>query len=258
MATVRKRTLPSGLTKWQVSYTDGSGARRARLFNRKADGEAWLTETKHDLVRGLHTAGAVSPTVREAGALWLKRCHDKALEAMTIKGYGEHCELHLYPLIGAKKLSELTVPAVNAFADQLREAGRSAEMIKRVVRSLGAIFKEARRRGLSNVAPTVGLELDLPQRDDPRPVIPTKAELQSIIAGAAGRWRPLILTAIFCGLRASELRGLRWTDVDFEARQINVAQRADASHKIGKLKSKSAYRATPCPRSCSTPCGSGS
>jgi integrase len=29
---------------------------------------------------------SVSPTVREAGALWIKRCNDKLLEAMTIKG----------------------------------------------------------------------------------------------------------------------------------------------------------------------------
>jgi len=184
--------------------------------------------------------------VKEAGALWIKRCREKILEAMTIKGYEEHCELHIYPFIGAKKLSDLTVPAVNVFADQLREAGRSAEMIKRVVRSLGAIFKEARRRGLSNVAPTIGLELDLPERDDPRPVIPTKQELKAIIANASAHkcriWRALSLVAVFCGLRASELRGLRWTDVDLEARQINVTQRADASHKIGRLKSKMAYR----------------
>jgi integrase len=105
--------------------------------------------------------------VKEAGALWIKRCRDKSLETMTIKGYEEHCELHIYPFIGAKKLSDLTVPAVNAFADQLREAGRSAEMIKRVVRSLGAIFKEARRRGLSNVAPTVGIELERTARQGP-------------------------------------------------------------------------------------------
>jgi integrase len=247
MAKVSKRTLPSGVVRWQAGYTDGSGARRFKMFNRKGDAEAWLTETRHDLVRGLHTAGSVSPTVKDAAALWIKHCHEKKLEAMTVKGYEEHVDLHIVPIIGAKKLSELTVPAVNAFADHLRNAGRSGEMIKRVVRSLGAIFKEARRRGLSNVAPTVGLELDLPERDDPRPVIPTKAELQAIIAGAAGRWRPLILVATFSGLRASELRGLRWTDVDFEGRQLNVAQRADASHKIGKLKSKSAYRSIPLP-----------
>ena len=148
------------------------------------------------------------------------------LEATTIKGYEEHCELYIYPLIGAKKLSDLTVPACNAFADQLREAGLSAAMIKKVMRSLGAIFKDARRRGLSNVAPTVSLELDLPERDDPRPVIPTKAELQPIIAGATAKksrlWRALVLVAVFCGLRASELRGLRWLDVDFADRPLFV------------------------------------
>jgi integrase len=112
---------------------------------------------------------------------------------------------------------------------------------------LGGIFKEARRRGLASTAPTSGIDLDLPERDDPRPVIPTKAELQAIIAGAQGRWRPVILVAIFCGLRASELRGLRWSDIDFDARQINVNQRADASHRIGKLKSKAGYRSIPCP-----------
>jgi integrase len=246
MATVRKRTLPSGIIRWQAGYIDGAGERRFRMFGRKADAEAWLVETRHDVARGLHTPGSVSPTVKEAAPLWIKRCNDKGLEPTTVKGYEEHVDLHILPFIGAKKLSDLTVPAVNDFADQLRTAGRSAEMIKRVMRSLGGIFKEARRRGLSNAAPTLGLDLDLPERDDPRPVIPTKLELQAIISAATVRqsrfWRPLVLVAVFCGLRASELRGLRWADVDFDTRQINVSQRADASHRIGKLKSKAAYR----------------
>ena len=244
MATVRKRKLPSGLIRWQASYIDGAGKRRAKLFDRKSDGEAWLVETRHDVARGVHTPGSLSPTVKDAAALWIKRCNEKRLERSTICAYEEHVDLHISPFIGAKKLAELTVPAVNAFGDQLREAGRSAAMIKRVIRSLGAIFKEARRRGLSALAPTEGLELDLPERDDPRPVIPTKQELQ---ARESRIWRALVLVAVFCGLRASELRGLRWIDVDFEARQINVNQRADIYHKIGKLKSKSAYRSIPCP-----------
>ncbi|MGK7056874.1 tyrosine-type recombinase/integrase [Bradyrhizobium sp. 1050_B9_N1_2] len=247
MATVRKRTLPSGLIRWQAGYVDGAGERRFKMFERKAEAEAWLVEVRHDVARGTHTAGSMSPTVKDAAALWIKRCGEKRLEPMTVKGYEEHVDLHIVPFIGAKKLSEITVPAVNAFADQLREAGRSAEMIKRVVRSLGSIFKEARRRGLANTSPTAGVELDLPDREDPRPVIPSKAELQAIIGTASGRWRPVILVAIFCGLRASELRGLRWEDVDFDAKQLNLSQRADASHRIGKLKSRAAYRSIPCP-----------
>lgn len=247
MAKVSKRKLPSGLVRWQASYVDGAGKRRAKLFERKSDGEAWLVKVSHDLSRGLHTPAATSPTVAQAAALWLKRGRDKNLEEMTIKYYEEHVNLHINPFIGAKKLSELTAPVVSAFADRLREEGRSAEMIRRAVRSLGGIFKEARRRGLASHYPTDDLDLDLPERDDPRVVAPTKAELQAIIAGAAGRWRPLILIAIFCGLRASEFRGLRWDDVDFEAREISIKQRADARNQIGKLKSKAAYRTIPMP-----------
>ena len=59
------------------------------------------------------------------------------------------------------------------------------------------------------------------------------------------RWLPLILVAIFCGLRISELRGLRWIDVDHDkSGMLEVKQRADASHTIGRLKSKSGYRST--------------
>ncbi|UQD96147.1 tyrosine-type recombinase/integrase [Bradyrhizobium japonicum] len=247
MATVRKRKLPSGLVRWQASYVDGAGKRRAKLFERKSDGEAWLVEVQHDVKRGLHTPGSVSPTVKVAAALWIKRSNEKGLEPTTVQQYEEHVDLHIVPFIGSKKLAELTVPAVNSFADALKDAGRSHAMVRRAVRSLGAIFREARRRGLAANDPTAGLDLNLADREDPRPEIPTKAELQLIIAGASGRWRPLILTAIFCGLRGSELRGLRWIDVEFDARQISVTQRADAFHRIGRLKSKAGYRSIPMP-----------
>ena len=46
--------------------------------------------------------------------------------------------------------------------------------------------------------------------------IPTREEIRAIVASRSGPWRPLILTAIFTGLRASELRGLRWENVDFD------------------------------------------
>ena len=74
-------------------------------------------------------------------------------------------------------------------------------------------------------------------------MIPSKAELQAIIAGAQGRWRPLILVAIFAGLRASELRGLLWGDIDLNGGMLHVRQRADEANMIGKLKSKAGYRA---------------
>ena len=46
--------------------------------------------------------------------------------------------------------------------------------------------------------------------------IPTPDEIRAIIESVKGRWRPFLVTAIFTGLRASELRGLRWSDVDLK------------------------------------------
>lgn len=75
--------------------------------------------------------------------------------------------------------------------------------------------------------------------------IPTREEIKAIVEAAKGRWRPILLTAIFTGLRASELRGLRWIDVDLERRELHVRQRADRYSAIGKPKSESGERTVP-------------
>jgi integrase len=87
-------------------------------------------------------------------------------------------------------------------------------------------------------------------RDNPRPTIPGKIELRALIEAARARgprWHAFITVAIFCGLRASELRGLAWADIDFNAGLLHVTQRADAKGRIGKLKSKAGYRSVPMP-----------
>ena len=75
--------------------------------------------------------------------------------------------------------------------------------------------------------------------------IPSTDEIKAIIAAMPERWRPLLLTAIFTGLRSSELRGLRWSDVDLKAGELHVRQRADRYNVIGKPKSKAGHRTVP-------------
>jgi len=75
--------------------------------------------------------------------------------------------------------------------------------------------------------------------------IPKPDEITAILAGATGRWRPLLVTAALTGLRASELRGLRWSDVDFKANEIHVRRRADRYNEIGSPKSDARHRTVP-------------
>ena len=53
------------------------------------------------------------------------------------------------------------------------------------------------------------------------------------------------MTAIFTGMRSSELRGLTWDDVDFERRVISVRQRADHWCDLGAPKSAAGERDIP-------------
>ena len=55
------------------------------------------------------------------------------------------------------------------------------------------------------------------------------------------------MTAIFTGLRASELRGLRWPDVDLKKAELQVRQRADRYNVIGPPKTAAGQRVIPLP-----------
>lgn len=79
------------------------------------------------------------------------------------------------------------------------------------------------------------------------PSLVSRDEIRAIVEHLSGRWRPVLLTAIFTGLRASELRGLHWQDVDLARRELHVRQRADCYNQIGKPKSHSGERTVPIP-----------
>ena len=75
--------------------------------------------------------------------------------------------------------------------------------------------------------------------------VPSKDEIRAMLAATQDPHRPLIVTAIFTGLRASELRGLRWRDVDLAAELLTVRQRADRWNEIGAPKSEAGQREVP-------------
>jgi integrase len=78
--------------------------------------------------------------------------------------------------------------------------------------------------------------------------IPEPKEVKRLIETAtATRDRALLLTVSLTGLRASELRGLRWSDVDLKAAELYVRQRADRYNVMGPPKTESSVRAMPMP-----------
>jgi integrase len=241
---------------WLVDYRDGDGERRFKTFDKKKDAEKYEARSRVEVIDGNHVADSVSVTVKEAGELWLKSAEANDLEWTTIEQYRQHLRLHIIPFIGTTKLSKLTAPVVRAFTDRLQENGRSPTLAKYVKRSLGSLLADAQDRGLTirNPVHEVRQKRKKAEARDARGSklkigvdIPTPDEIKSIIHAAKGRWRPFLLTAIFTGLRASELRGLRWSDVDLKKAEVHVRQRADRRGIIGPPKSAAGERTVPLP-----------
>ena len=152
--------------------------------------------------------------------------------------------------------AQLTIPLVRRFEDTLRKS-RSPAMVRKVLGSLSSVLTDAQERGLvaQNVVRSLrsrrgrgkDARADKRQKGKLRVGvdIPSPDEIRAIIAHLEGRWRPLLLTAIFAGLRASELRGLRWDDVDLKRKELHIRQRADRYSKMGALKSEAGERTVP-------------
>jgi integrase len=260
---IRKRTWTNvrgeEKTAWVVDYADVLGKRRLKTFKLKKQADAFAATASVEVREGTHVADSASATVKEAGELWIKRSEQNGLERGSIVQYRQHLDLHINPLLGTTLLSRLAVPAIRAFEDQMIDGGRSASMVRKVLVSLGSLLADAQERGLvirnavreKSRAKQKGKDKRLEKRQKGKlrigVDIPSREEVKAIVTVLDGKWRPLLLTAIFTGLRASEIRGLRWLDVDIEKREIHVRQRADRFNQIGRPKSEAGERTVPIP-----------
>jgi len=188
--------------------------------------------------------------------LWLRTCAGNQLEPSTIGQYRSHIDHHILPHLGGLRLSQINAPTLRNFEDKLVAGGRSPVLTRYVLRSLGTLLTDAQERGL--VARNVARDLRGRRRrripDERRGIklkigthIPTPTEIRALLQAAEGRFRPFLLVAIFAGLRASELRGLRWSDIDLARAELHVRQRADRSGRIGPPKTAAGERTVPLP-----------
>jgi integrase len=254
MASIRKRTWagPDGKqrTAWQVDYKDQHGRRRSKQFSRRKDADAWAINAAAEVQRGIHTPDSISPTIKEAAHAWLNAVRANDREPTTIAAYEQHVRLHIVPKCGALKLSQLTAPKVRALLDEW-VTSLSRAMATRVFRTFKAILTDAQERGLLAQNVALAVKMKKAPRERGKVTIPTKAEIRAILDAARTtqdlKGRALVELVIFSGLRASEIRGLKWESVDLKQATVTVVQRADAKGVIGPPKSSAGFRTIPIP-----------
>jgi integrase len=249
---VRKRTWTTrrGEQKeaWIVDYTDQDGDRHIETFPRKKDADAHHDTVKVDVRKGVHTAPSKSITVAEAAERWIRRVEADGRERTTVRQYRQHVNLHIMPRIGRLKLAHLTPKKVEDFRDDLlkpkSEGGLSRPLARKVLTSLKSLLKVAKSAHVA-VDVSIGRGKRGERKLEVGVDIPTSEEIRRLLHAAAEagiRPRTLLVTAISSGLRASELRGLRWRDIDLKQGKLHVRQRADRYNVIGPPKSEASVR----------------
>ncbi|MFC4245035.1 tyrosine-type recombinase/integrase [Gryllotalpicola reticulitermitis] len=166
---------------------------------------------------------------------WFKRRQTtgKTFKATTVNNYSRYLANDLKPSALARMpISEIRRMHVQAFVDQLIADGRGATTIRRIVAVVQGSLRAAGKDNLNDHAPGVGL--DLPQAERKEMEVWEPAQVGKFLDTAAQhRLGALFELAIFTGMRRGELLGLRWEDVNFADRSIQVRHnRTQAGHVI--------------------------
>lgn len=257
MASVRKRTLPSGKAVWQVDYKDQGGKRRSRQFKTKKEATDFETKARAEVAAGTHVHTSDSVTVAEACRQYLehlkvRRDTGQAMERATYVAYESCIRRHILDPeigLGAVKLANLRTKTVGDFRDRLLSSGRSVAMTKRIVATLGFMLKYARTNELIFTDPAEGVVIHRQSRAGGAISLEAaqqlRANVKKLLGAAGDEFRPYLIVAALAGLRASEQRGLRWDNVDLTKGIIRVRERADIYNQIGEPKSEAGTRDVP-------------
>jgi integrase len=238
------RKLSSG--RYQARYTSPDGARHRapRSFATKAEASRWLASSENDLARGIWTDPDAERVALDAYARGWMRSRPN-LRPRTVDLYENLLERHIIPALGHHSLGTLTPAIVRGWnADLVRRCRDRSLTPAKSYRLLRTILNTALADGLiaRNPCAIVGAGVE---RSVERPVA-TLAQVWALADAVDARFRALVLTAAFGGLRFGELAALTRGCVNLDDGTVTVVQslveRDDGSLSIGPPKSEAGRR----------------
>jgi integrase len=215
--------------KWIVGFTDADGSWRTKTVSARnlTDARAAREKLRVDIRAGVAltpTKATLADVAEDFFAMYdgLVRAGEKSLR--TLDNYKQRYRTHVESPLGRIQVQALRPEHVSRWLADRRAAGLSSWTIKSVYTLLSAILDHALTRGLIAETPLKRIsKTERPQaRNKSEARRLSDAECASLIAHALPSTRALIATAVFSGLRQSELLGLVWDDVDFDEGQIRV------------------------------------
>lgn len=139
----------------------------------------------------------------------------------TRKGNGFIIEKHIIEPLGARRLAELTKPALQAHLVGLADADYSYSLISKVRTYLHAALDEAVDQDFLRKNPA--RKLEIPDTAEECRRFLTPEEIARLLADTAGRNRLIFRLFLTCGFRPGELLMLKWDDVSKSTIRVDEA-----------------------------------
>jgi integrase len=116
----------------------------------------------------------------------------------------------------------ITVDDVCGVIDGMRVAGCSEKTIGNALATLHSVLRFAARHGGSSMTRSPSSKQRTTASPASAPAGAGTGEVVRLLACTTDPYKPLVATALFTGMRISELLGLLWKDVDFRAGTIHI------------------------------------
>jgi integrase len=180
----------------------------------------------------------VSPHLRfdTVARWWLERFEAKVAaderHPRTLEAHRYQLEQCLLPALAARRINMITVDDVAEMLLQLQHKRRSAKTSASALATLHSVLRFARRHGWVTIDPVAELERDeRPCLVRRRQRVLGRDEIERLLDACTAQYRLIVATALFTGLRISELLGLTWSDVDFAAGVLRVRAQLSRAHR---------------------------
>lgn len=227
------------------------GRRRYRTVSAETRREAADALTK--MLREQQTgtlAMAGRQTVGEYLEAWLQGRKNN-LRPSTRRSYSWLVRTHIVPELGGIRLEKLQPADVRRMLQHRLDTGLAPRTVHHMRAVLRAALHEAQKDGL--VGRNVAALADSPAVESDQVTTLTPDEAGRFLDAVRGnRLEALYRVALGIGLRRGEALGLRWQDVDLEARQlrvVNALQRVDGRLQMVPPKTKRSRRTVSLPPS---------
>lgn len=246
MAAPFERTSTPGVyrrgSRYVVTYTDPSGRRRKRSAATLAEARLMKSALAADVARGEYRESSRARFETYARD-WVRTYEgrtSRGIRPETIAEYERDLQLHVVPVLGRRRLSEIEQRDLKALARHLSDKGLATATVRIVMAPVRALFATAVEEGLLRLNPAAGLRLGAGtkvDRAEKRRAL-DEDQLGRLIQETPERWRLLVRFLAQTGLRSGELIALRWEDVDLGNRRVSVRRRL----RLGRLDTpKSTY-----------------